>query len=266
MDEPRLGALPPIRALQTRSGRLGFIVSGEGAPTMLLFNGAGVPLDGWRAMYPDIEALGTVFAWNRFGLQGSDAPAPLQSGALVIASLRQLLKYAGLKPPFVVVAHSLGGLYANLYARLHPRDVAGVLFLEAAHPADQPLLEKHRKHVVRGLEKVTGLPQPMFEPNLQAELDAAEETVREIEAAGAFPAVPLRVVSGGITPTGALLLPGVVATRRANQQALASMSPLGEQVIAQKSGHFPQLAEPELVLDVLWELICQCDASVSLRP
>jgi pimeloyl-ACP methyl ester carboxylesterase len=35
------------------------------------------------------------------------------------------------------------------------------------------------------------------------------------------------------------------------QQELARLSPLGEQVIAQRSGHFPQLTEPEVVLDVL---------------
>jgi pimeloyl-ACP methyl ester carboxylesterase len=49
--------------------------------------------------------------------------------------------------------------------------------------------------------------------------------------------------------------PAVVGARRANQQALARLSPLGEQVIAQKSGHFPQLTEPGLVLDVLADLL-----------
>ena len=33
------------------------------------------------------------------------------------------------------------------------------------------------------------------------------------------------------------------------------LSPLGEQVIAQKSGHFPQTTEPDLVLRVLTELV-----------
>jgi pimeloyl-ACP methyl ester carboxylesterase len=45
--------------------------------------------------------------------------------------------------------------------------------------------------------------------------------------------------------------PGAVGAKRANQQALARLSPRGEQVIAQQSGHFPQLTEPGLVLDVL---------------
>jgi pimeloyl-ACP methyl ester carboxylesterase len=62
------------------------------------------------------------------------------------------------------------------------------------------------------------------------------------------------VVTGGLTPRTWQVSPGAVGAKRAHQQELARLSPLGEQVIAQKSGHFPQLSEPGLVLDVLREL------------
>ncbi|MCE3274112.1 MAG: hypothetical protein K0S57_4509, partial [Ramlibacter sp.] len=132
----RLGKLPPIQALQTRRGRLSYMLSGRGTPAVVLFSGAGVSLQGWEPLYPGIERRGTVFGWNRFGMQGSDAPGDRQTGAGVVGALRELLSYAGVQPPYVLVAHSLGGLFANLYARLYPAEVAGVLFLEATHPDD----------------------------------------------------------------------------------------------------------------------------------
>lgn len=49
--------------------------------------------------------------------------------------------------------------------------------------------------------------------------------------------------------------PAAVAAKRANQQQLVRLSPLGEQVVAQKSGHFPQLTQADLVLRVLGELV-----------
>lgn len=254
MPQPQ-GTLPAIRALQTRSGRLGFILSGEGRPAVLLFSGAGVALAGWSPLYPAIESLATVFGWNRFGLQGSDEPPPRQSGTVVLGSLRELLGYAGVEPPYVLVAHSLGGLYANLYARLHPKEVAGVLFLEATHPQDHELLHKHEEQLVQALEKVTALPQLLFRANVAAELACVDETAREVAAAGEFPDVPVRVVTGGLTPRGWMLSPGAVAEKRMHQQELARLSPRGEQVIAHKSGHFPQLSEPGLVLDVLRNLL-----------
>lgn len=257
----RLGTLPAIQALQTRSGRLSFIVSGRESPSILLFNGAGVSLEGWRGLYPDIEQLGKVFAWNRFGMQGSDEPAARQSGTVVLGSLRELLGYAGVEPPYVLVAHSLGGLYANLYARLYPSEVAGVLFIEATHPEDRELLQKQQDHLVHALEKVTGMPELLFRPNVEAELQCVEDTVREVASAGEFPSVPVRAITGGLTPKGSMLSPAAVAAKRAHQQELARLSPLGEQVIAQKSGHFPQLTEPEVVLEVLRELVAQSCAA-----
>ena len=113
-----MGALPAIRALQTRSGRLSYILSGSGDPPIVLFSGAGLSLQGWEPLYPAIENMGTVLAWNRFGMQGSDPPVQRQTGTVVLASLRELLGYSGLNEPYVLVAHSLGGLFANLYARL----------------------------------------------------------------------------------------------------------------------------------------------------
>ena len=251
----RIGILPPIEALQTRSGRLSYMVSGSGPSTILLFNGAGMSLQGWEPLYPEIERLGTVFGWNRFGMQGSDPPTQRQTGAMVVGSLRELIGYLGLEAPFVLVAHSVGGLYANLFARLYPEDVAGVLFLESTHPSDYEMLKKHEPELVRALGKLLTLPQVFFRPNVHGELAGVEETAREIEAAGPFPPVPLRVVTGGLTPKAWLMSPGAIGAKRAHQQELVRLSPLGEQVIAQKSGHFPQMTEPGLVLRVLAELV-----------
>jgi pimeloyl-ACP methyl ester carboxylesterase len=253
----RIGVLPPIRALQTRSGRLTYMLSGSGGPRIVLVSGAGVSLQGWQPLYPGIEQLGTVFGWNRFGMQGSDAPPDRQTGTRVLGSLRELLGYSALEPPYLLVAHSLGGLFANLYARLYPQEVAGVLFLEATHPDDWELLQKHEAQLAKSLERMLTLPQVFFQPNLAVELACVEDTVREIASAGEFPPVPVRVVTGGLTPKSWMLSPGAVGARRANQQALARLSPLGEQVIAHKSGHFPQMTEPGLVLRVLRELARQ---------
>ena len=170
-------------------------------------------------------------------------------------SLRELLGYAGLEPPYLLVAHSLGGLFANLFARLYPQEVAAVLFLEATHPDDQQALRKHESQLVRALGKLLTGPEIVFKPNVQAELACVQDTVREIASAGGFPQVPVRVITGGLTPKAFLMSPGAVGAKRANQQALARLSPQGEQVIAQQSGHFPQMTQPQLVLRVLRDVI-----------
>ena len=259
MDESakpfRLGVLPARRKLQTRAGALEYVVSGTGPATIVLLNGAGVTLEGWRALYPGIEGIGTVFAWNRFGVKGSDEPRLRQTGAVVLASLRELLSYAGLAPPYVLVAHSIGGLYANLFARLYPKEVAAVLFLEATHPRDQEVLQQHETQLTRALTKLFSMPQWLFKANLHSEIDSVGQIVDEIAAAGPFPPIPVAVITGGANPPKWLMSPAALQARRAHQHDLARLSSLGEQVIATRSGHFPQLREPGLVLDVLRRLV-----------
>jgi pimeloyl-ACP methyl ester carboxylesterase len=196
-----------------------------------------------------------VFAWNRFGVKGSDAPRLAQTGAVVIASLRELLTYAGLTPPYLLVGHSLGGLFANLFARLHPREVAAVLFVEATHPRDHEVLQQHETQLTRALTKVFELPQRIFRANLHAEIEWVGRTVQELASAGPFPPVPVTVITGGANPPKWLMSPAALQARRAHQQELARLSPLGEQVVAARSGHFPQLTEPALVLDALRALV-----------
>jgi pimeloyl-ACP methyl ester carboxylesterase len=254
----RRGSLPPLQAARTRSGRLHYIVSGRGRPAIVLLNGAGMSLEGWHALYPAIERMATVFAWDRLGVKGSSLPRRAQTGAVVLQTLRELLDHAAVPPPYVLVGHSLGGLYANLYARLHPADVSGVLFLEATHPDDHAVLRKHETFLAQALAKVLSLPQAALRRGLHAEMERLTDTVREIEAAGPFPNIPVTVVTGGRAPPAWMMSPAAAGARRAHQQALARLSPLGEQLIAQHSGHFPQLSQPALVLDALAGLHSRC--------
>jgi pimeloyl-ACP methyl ester carboxylesterase len=255
-DPPfRLGDLPPLAQMQTRCGVLEYAVVGEGAPAVVLFNGAGVTLAGWRALYPRITTLAPVLAWNRFGLIGSNSADRLQSGALVTASVRELLGYTQLEPPYVLVGHSLGGLYANLFARLHPDEVAGVLMLEATHPRDREVLRMDETHLVRSLRKVLSLPEGLFADNLHSEVEAVDHVVREIESAGKFPDVPVTVITGGMPPPKWIMSEEALEARLSHQRELAMLSSQGRHVLAKKSGHFPQLSEPGVVLDALAEIL-----------
>jgi pimeloyl-ACP methyl ester carboxylesterase len=44
-----------------------------------------------------------------------------------------LLTRAGVEPPYVLVGHSAGGLYARVFAHLYPDEVAGMVLVDAAH-------------------------------------------------------------------------------------------------------------------------------------
>lgn len=95
-------------------GVLEYVCSCQGSPTIILLNGAGAPIEGWFRINGDLERLGAVFAYNRFGIgSGAKALGP-RSGTVNVAALRELMAIAGVNPPFILVGHLLSGLYANL--------------------------------------------------------------------------------------------------------------------------------------------------------
>lgn len=91
---------------------------------------------------PAISESSSVFSYNRFGVAGSDKLKVSQDGLNIVNTLREALTSVGFESPFLLVGHSLGGLYANLYAaRLYPNEVAGIVFLESSTTKDISLNE-----------------------------------------------------------------------------------------------------------------------------
>ena len=244
--------LPKSHATLIEGQMFRFARSGQGGPSIVLIGGAGGPLDGWYKLYPAIEALGTVFSYDRPGVGGSPKPREAQYGETVVAQLRQLLQFAGVEPPFVLVGHAFGALHANLFAREFADEVAGVLFLEGTAPDDVTRLKQFQPPLQRGFVKLLDRmsPRDQFD-EIRHEL----ETVKDIHEASAFPPVPVMVVSGTRRLPRWMAPAALVRERERTQRALAALSPLGERVEAGRSVHFPQLTEPELVLDALTRLI-----------
>lgn len=232
-------------------GVLEYAKSGAGQPVFVLINGSGGPLEAWSRVSSEIENHGTVVAYNRFGMDGSDKPTTPQTGRAIVEALRELLAAVALRPPYVLVGHSLGGLYANLFARLYPHEVQGVVLVEAAHPKDVAELAEHRSALTRGAQRIVDIPGALFGRNAFAEVEFVAETVRQIAEAGPFPDVPVTVVTGGKSPPTFLMSAAAREIRLANQRDFLTLSQHARQVVAEKSGHFPQITEPAVVAQAI---------------
>ncbi|MGO4540450.1 alpha/beta fold hydrolase [Paenibacillus sp. 2TAB19] len=234
--------------LHTSKGKLLYQISGNGKPTLVLINGGSGPIEGWMKILPDISAASTVFSYNRLGVAGSDKLQHPQDGVTIVEHLREALQLAGLKPPFVLVGHSLGGLYANLYARKYPDEVAGVVFLESSTPGDISL-DQHQGKTVKAMNKLLAMFDFLSPHKKYDEVHYVKQTVDQIHALDRFPAVPVYVITGGKQNP---MMPEAVRKQRLhNQLELLAFSPSSTHISADKSGHFPQFSEPKLVIDAI---------------
>ena len=79
--------------------------------------------------------------YDRAGYGWSDAGTSQQTGDDVAADLHALLVNAGLTPPYVLVGHSLGGLYVRSFTAKYPAEVAGLVLVDSSH---EQMLEQIR--------------------------------------------------------------------------------------------------------------------------
>jgi pimeloyl-ACP methyl ester carboxylesterase len=107
---------------------------GDGTATVIFEAGLGDTFDVWRKVQPAVAAgCARTMSYNRAGYPGSSISSGARDAATIVEELRQLLLREGLAPPYVLVGHSLGGLYLQFYARQYPGEVSGLLLVDSTH-------------------------------------------------------------------------------------------------------------------------------------
>jgi len=240
--------------METTKGKIQYNISGNGKPNIVLINGGSGPIEGWMKILHEISESSTVFSYNRFGVTGSDKPKEPQDGITIIETLREALKIAGFEPPLLLVGHSLGGLYVNLYARLYPDEVAGIVFLESSHPKDINL-DEYQGKVVKAINKMFLKFDSLSSHKQFNEINFVKRTVNQIYQIDSFPNIPVYVITGG--KENRMMPEEARKIRLENQLDLLSLSRCSKHIIAEKSGHFPQLSEPRVVIDTIKDCVEQ---------
>ena len=202
----------------------------------------------WDHVAHPLAACARVVLYDRPGI-GRSSPrtgASVLLAGTVVDQLAALLHAIDMPPLYILVGHSLGGFYAQAFARKRPAEVAAVVLVDAASPFEPP-----------GVFVSTVPPKP-------GSIEAAEEagfapSVRAMLAGPPFPAVPLIVLAAtdhGDTPEREALW-------RETQARTAALSPKGQLRIVDGSGHFIQIDRPQAVVDAVVEALRQTGADVS---
>ena len=130
--------LAPGQRVEVGEGSLYVTLRGEGSPTVLIETASGnLSLEWWPLQEKLASSMGVV-TYDRGGMGWSDPGVTPRSSAQINRELESLLQALGLKPPFLLVGHSIGGLYMQHFARLHPEWVVGMVLVD-------PLTLENRK-------------------------------------------------------------------------------------------------------------------------
>lgn len=132
----------PQRMVEVEPGRkLNLYCVGNGSPTVILESGLTDPINVWGYVQPVVASKTRTCSYDRAGVGFSDSGTRPATSANIVDDLHRLLIAAEIKPPYVLVAHSYGGLNARLYAYTYPSEVAGMVLVD---PTDENQTEGYR--------------------------------------------------------------------------------------------------------------------------
>ncbi len=111
---------------------------GTGSPTVLLEAGFAAGASSWGYVLPWVGERTRVCAWDRPAI-GASGPIGIHTVEDTARRLRAILRAAGETPPFVIVGHSLGGVYARVFASTYRAEVGGVVLVDPYLPDIHPV-------------------------------------------------------------------------------------------------------------------------------
>jgi pimeloyl-ACP methyl ester carboxylesterase len=172
----------------------------------------------------------------------------------LLADLHAVLVNAGLKPPYILVGQSFGGVYNRIFASLYPTEVAGLVLLD---PAQEEFIDWMAVHHPE--ESLARFPRDRW-----PEAAGIEATLDELKAVGPLPNVPVIVVTG-TRPGQGSLRDEVMPVWTACHARWAQTQPQGRHVRAEASGHPVHIHQPELVIGLVREVASTCARNSPVR-
>ncbi|MES2503710.1 MAG: alpha/beta hydrolase [Myxococcota bacterium] len=106
---------------------------GSGSPTVILEAGSGCPWYLWGPVQRAAAQYSRVCSYDRAGYGLSELGPNPRTGKVVAEELQTLLHAAGIKPPYLLVGHSLGGMFIRVFEALYPSQVKGLILVDSVH-------------------------------------------------------------------------------------------------------------------------------------
>lgn len=120
------------RYVEVDGHRMSVAVQGSGPRTVVLMPGLGTPepILGFAPLARRLAEQNTVVTVEPFGLGLSDGTDAPRTSEAIVDETRAALRELGFSGPYVLMPHSISGLYAMWWATHHPDEVAAVVGLD----------------------------------------------------------------------------------------------------------------------------------------
>jgi pimeloyl-ACP methyl ester carboxylesterase len=245
-----------IRKVAAGGHALSLLVGGEGTPTIVFEAGFGAGLASWSTVQSNIAKFARTVSYDRAGIGQSEAGPKPRAAKQIAEELHLALQNAGIGPPYVLVGHSFGGIYVRVFADMYPKEVAGMVLIDPSQEAFEDWTRTHKEAQRAGRDEEMAKASPAVRDE-SAQVSTSYEQARAARVPAGIPVILLTAVKDETMPEA------VRKVWAEKHVEWISKVPGGKHVVAEKSGHFIQAEQPQLVIDAIKQVF---DQARSAKP
>jgi pimeloyl-ACP methyl ester carboxylesterase len=227
-------------------------------------------LSAWTSILSRVAEFAPVVAYDRAGIGGSEPDGLPPTPRHVAENLRRLLSALGAQPPYVLVGHSLGGPFIQMFAGLFPGEVRGLVFIDTTPTMSEQdgrefeaaigLTEAGRAAIADLQRKqLPGMPSASLRAEAEMIMAARIDGWSDFQQLGPMPDVPVAIlVAGRYDPRPSDGLEQTCEPRLCHERGLAVRREWyakqlagirrGWLTVGTDAGHFIQNDDPDLVV------------------
>ncbi|WP_263357530.1 alpha/beta fold hydrolase [Acidicapsa ligni] len=146
--------------------KLYMLEKGSGGPTVLFEAGIAATNLNWCHIQDMVSEFTHTASYDRGGLGWSSPSNTVRTPGNIAIELNAMLEAAGIKPPYVLVGHSFGGLVMRRYALLYPENVAGIILVDPMRCEEWPPLNPEKQALLDRGAKLSGYAVPIARSGL----------------------------------------------------------------------------------------------------
>ncbi|SEO29759.1 alpha/beta hydrolase fold [Duganella sp. CF517] len=244
-------AAPPAPLVDTIDGRRveSLTLRHPTAEAVVVFeSGSRNTIDKWGTVPGQLAQEASVFVYNRPGYGNSEVAATPRDGRTIVEELRGILRHKDLKPPYVLVGHSLGGLYMQLFARIYPDEVKALVLVDAIYPR---MIKKTQDFPL--MTRIAG--QLAFSRSVWREIEKIDETGDMVLGLPGIDDKPIvRLVNQPTSSTAIGVDFGAFRMDSATRDAVRALYPKAKTVVADSS-HQMALTSPDIVAAAIRQVL-----------
>lgn len=152
----------PGRWVDIEPGRTLYVVEkGEGGPAVVFEAGIAATSLNWHQIQETVSEFTFTASYDRSGLGWSSPCRTVRTPGNICGELHRMLQSAGIKPPYVFVGHSFGGLVLRRYAATYPEEVAGLVLVDPMRCDEWPPLNPAKQSMIDRGKKLSGYAIPI---------------------------------------------------------------------------------------------------------